>query len=155
MSEPVVRPLTAADGGAARALVQSTYAGSPYLSRTLELLDVALRADDRECVGIAHATDADVDAILVHGVIAGAAGVEKLHVVVANDPAGAAALIDALCHQPRWRMIVCELPEDALHARTSKALTERGFTREGSVAAFFDDRTDLTLYVLRRGAQGG
>jgi hypothetical protein len=150
-----VRALTASDGAAARALVHSVYARSRYVARTLELLDQALDGNDPECVGMVLATVDAVDAMILHGSIAGASAVRKIHTLVGRDVETLASLVDALRRSETWRMIVCELPEDDCHAIPAEALAQREFTREGSVRAFFDEQTDLALYVSRRGTVSG
>jgi hypothetical protein len=152
VSEPVVRALTASDGAAARALVHAAYDGTRYLARTLELLDLALSGRDLESVGVVSTTDGVVDAVLLHGSLAGAMAVQRLHVLLGRVAVTGPFLIDVLCRETGWRMIVCELAEESCHATTASVLAARGFTREASVAAYFDDDTDLVLYVLRRGA---
>ena len=106
-------------------------------------------------MGVVSTTDAVVDALLLHGPIAGALAVEKLHLLVSREAAPAAALLDEFCREAGWRMIVSELAGDTRHASTVSVLAARGFTREGSVPAFFDDDTDLLMFVLRRGAGEG
>ena len=116
----------------------------------MELLALALGGTDAECVGLVSETAGDVDALLLHGRVVGAADVEKIHALVGSNVQALSHLVDALTHASQWRMIVCELPDDQWHATAAAALTRSGFTREGSVAAFVSDDTSLSLMVLRR-----
>jgi hypothetical protein len=149
VSEPTVRPLTAFDGAAARQLAHSALGGTRHLARTLELVERALGGRDPECVGLVSTTNEIVDGLLLHGSLA-ATAVEKVHVLVGSDVQSLARLTDALLRRAHRRMIICELSEGAEHANAMSALVVSGFTREGSVAAFFDDETALALLVLRR-----
>ena len=151
----MVRALTASDDPAARALAHAAYDGTRNLARALELIALAVSGEDPECVGVVSTTDAVVDALLLHGPIAGALAVEKLHLLVGREAASSAALLDAFCREAGWRMIVCEVTADTRHATTVSVLAARGFTGEGSVATYFDDDTDLLIFVLRRDAGEG
>lgn len=149
MSEPAVRALTASDGASARALAHDTYGGTRYLSRTIELLELALGGNDPECVGMVSVRDEVAVALLLHGPVAGAIAVEKLHLLLGSDVRSLGALIDAWREAVRCRLVVCELPEDRAHATSAEVLTARGFVREGSVSGFVDDHTALALFVAR------
>ena len=155
MSEPVVRTLSASDLSPALGLATQALVGSRYLARALELLALAASGTDAECAGMIAAIDGDLDALLLHGPLAGAVAVEKVHLLIGRDVQALVPLIDALRRREHWRMIVCELAEGREHGVAAAALVAGGFTREGSIAGFFDDATDLALHVLRRSEPAG
>jgi hypothetical protein len=100
-------------------------------------------------------TGHEIDGLLLHGPIAGALAVEKIHALVGRGLASLTPLVKALASKTDWRMIICELPDDSEHSIPSAALVAASFACEGSVAAFFDDETALGLWILRRGAGSG
>ena len=153
MSEPVVRPLTLTDGPAARALARSVYGGTRYLTRTLELVEFALRGDDPDCLGLVGVSIASIHGLLLHGPVAGASGVIKVHALIASAPKVLTSMLSVLrdvISVADARMIVCELPGGAEHSVAAAALIKNGFTREGSVSGFFAEDIALGLFVWRR-----
>ena len=150
MSVPTVRSLTARDADDARALVHASLEGTRYLARTLELLETALGGMDPECAGMVRVAERSLDALLMHGPIAGATGVEKLHALVGTDVEALSELVRVLPGTHSARMIICELPRAPAHATAAEVLATNGFTREGSVARFFTEDTALDLLVWRR-----
>jgi hypothetical protein len=145
-----VRALAASDAASARALLQSSYANSRHLARALELLAVAVRGDDPECLGlISPGRDAGAGALLLYGNLAGASGVCRIQ-LLAGDDAHLTRLLRAMLDLTRnARIFICELPVGAEHAVTAEALAAAGFMREGGIADFFAEGVALDLLVLR------
>ena len=142
------------DVAAARALVSDQLSGTPYESRMLEQLDIAIGGDDPECRAmVAIAPDAEeVDGVLLYGTVAGARGVVKIHALAASTLEAARALaasVLAQCTLPEGRMIIYEVPDDPLSHVTARAMRELGFEDEGRIADFVRDGVDLLILVWR------
>jgi hypothetical protein len=155
--ELALRALMPDDAGAARALVSAQLAGTRYHSRLLEQLDTALRFEDPEYLALlAFADDPErLLGLVLFGTVAGARAVVKVHGVVACASEAAVALLDAVrqaSERSGERMIVCELPDDALFADAAAALEASGYADEGRVPDFVRDGVALRLLVWRREA---
>lgn len=153
MSVTSVRALTLEDDTVARALVRSVYGGTRHVARVLELVSLALPGHDPECQGLVTiAGDGTVRAMLLYGIVGGAAGVIRIHALVGHtvdvfgDLLGAVRAVDSA---RAARMFLCELSDEAEDALTSAALTSAGFTREVAVADYFADGIALDVMVLR------
>ena len=147
---PSIRALAASDAEPARALVRAALDGTPYLKRTFEQLDVALGGDDPECVGMLAQSAQGAVGVLLHGRVAGATRVEKVHVLIGDNAESLGFLLRALSATSDARMIISELPGAKAFATATAALAANGFTREGSVEGFFSEGTALELLVWRR-----
>ena len=143
------------DAVQATAVVRAGLDGTRYLARALELLEAALAGDDPECVGKVSLREHSVDGLLLHGPIAGALAVEKLHVLIGDDPDALGVLVRSVRDTTSARMIICELPDTPEHAAAFAVLAANGFTREGSVAQFFAEDIALDLLVWRRAEARG
>ena len=153
MSAGAVRSLLPDDAAAARALIAANI-GPRYRMRVVEQLDAALAGDDAECRGMVALQQAvgGVSGLLLAGVVAGAAGVVKLHALIGRDRPALLTLLDALvasCAERAVRMIVCELADDPSLAMFQGVVLERGFAREGRLDDFFADGVALDLMVWR------
>lgn len=147
-----LRALMPDEAGAARALVSGQFAGTRYRARAMELLESALRFDDPEFMALLAFIEGEARLVglVLFGAVAGARSVVKVHGVVAQEPATAVALLDAVraaSEHSGERMIVCELPDDAPFAVASKALEASGFAEEGRVPDFVRDGVALRLLV--------
>ncbi len=130
--------LVPADGPAARGLVNALLGGTPYLSRALEQLEIALGGGDAECRGVIAAGSG----FLLYGEVGGADGVIKVHWLIGD----VGACVEEL---PPARLMVAEVSEDPIFAPAISALTAGGFVIEGGVDGYFSDRVGLTLLVKR------
>ncbi len=148
-----MRALVAQDVVAARALVRSVNGDLSHLTRTLELLELALPSDDPEYQGLVSPCEGgSVGAMVVYGSVGGASGVVKLHTLIGSTVDALAAVIDALrrAHASRdARMFICELSGEQEDALAYRALTSANFACEARVADYFADGVALHLLVLR------
>lgn len=135
-------------------LVQRVFARSRHASRVLELLDMASMGADTGCMALvlADGDQSPLTGVVLFGLVAGAAGVMKIHAIVGVDAAVMVMLVDGLMLQPHVRaarMIVCEMADDENCAAAGAALHARAFRREGCVEDFFADGVNLDLLVRR------
>jgi hypothetical protein len=154
VSTIVVRPLMPEDARAARDTIVRQLRGTPYLGRTLEVLDDALRFEDPEflCVLAAPGESDPPLGLVLFGTVLGARLVTKVHAVVAPDPRVQLVLLDAVretCVQSGERLIVCELPHDAPFDVAGVALLASGYREEGRIDDFVRDGVALRLFVWR------
>jgi hypothetical protein len=156
VSTIVVRPLMPEDARAARDTIVRQLRGTPYLGRTLEVLDDALRFEDPEflCVLAAPGESDPPLGLVLFGTVLGARLVTKVHAVVAPDPRVQLVLLDAVretCVRSGERLIVCELPHDAPFDVAGVALLASGYREEGRIDDFVRDGVALRLFVWRPG----
>lgn len=145
-----MRALAAQDGASARELVRAVYERTRHLARTLELVELALPADDPEYEGlVSTAYDGSVLALLLHGSIGGAAGVIKVHALVGRSTEALIMALRALDSVRDARLLICELSNEPEQRLARRALALAGFTCEGVVADYFGDGIALDLLVLR------
>jgi hypothetical protein len=154
VSTIVVRPLMPEDARAARDTIVRQLRGTPYLGRTLEVLDDALRFEDPEflCVLAAPGESDPPLGLVLFGTVLGARLVTKVHAVVAPDPRVQLVLLDAVretCVRSGERLIVCELPHDAPFDVPGVALLASGYREEGRIDDFVRDGVALRLFVWR------
>jgi hypothetical protein len=154
VSTIVVRPLMPEDARAARDTIVRQLRGTPYLGRTLEVLDDALRFEDPEflCVLAAPGESDPPLGLVLFGTVLGARLVTKVHAVVAPDPRVQLVLLDAVretCVRSGERLIVCELPHDAPFDVAGVALLASGYREEGRIDDFVRDGVALRLFVWR------
>jgi hypothetical protein len=135
-------------------LVSETLDGTPYLERVTELLGAA-EADDPECRALVIARDATVAALALYGPVAGAVDVWRIAMLlfapqVESREAGR-AIIDVVVEQvrvSRARLLVAELPADAVLGRTLTVLRANGFRQEARIPDFY--REGVAQLFLRR-----
>lgn len=152
-----VRPLRAGDGDACRALLAAAARDTPYAARLLELLAQALAGGDAEVRGLVAVRQGEIEALALHGIVAGSIGAGRLHCLVARPAAedgdeDAAALllrsVDASARSAGARFLVAELPDDPAAAALAAPLRRHGFHEEARVADFFRDGIDLLFLRL-------
>ncbi len=152
MFDTMLRALMPEDHASARALVASHFDGSRYEARLIEQLDAALRFDDPEYLAIIAWSGETPTGLAMFGTVAGAAGVVKLHAVMAIDDETCAALVTAIVAvsaDSSERMLVAEVPEDAPWSMCTEALLANGFVEEGRVPDLIDDGISMRLMVHR------
>ena len=142
------------DADAARETILDGFRGTPYLARTLEVLDSALRFEDPEflCLLAARAEAGAIDGLVLFGTVLGARLATKVHGVVAPDPRVQLALLDAVretCVRSGERLVVCEQPDDTPFDLTAVALLASGYREEGRIEDFVRDGVALRLLVWR------
>jgi hypothetical protein len=153
----VVRPLMPQDADAVRSAVADQFRGTPYLTRTLEVLDSALRFEDPEylCLLVAAGESEPPLGLVLFGTVLGARRASKVHAVVAPDARVQLALLDAVretCVRSGERLVVCELPHDLPFDVTAAALLASGYHEEGRIDDFVRDGVALRLFVWRSDA---
>lgn len=139
------------DEAAVRTLVARQLHGTRYLARTLEQLDAALQFEDPEVLSVLADRDGDVVALALFGTVAGARQCSKLHLLIGEQDSivELAGGIVKLCAKSGERLLVCELPDDALFAPAAVALLDVGFVQEGRVPDYVADDLGLRLLVWR------
>jgi len=120
----------------------------------LQRLDTAL-AGDEEHQGLVVVDDAsgDVRGLLVYGEVAGAADVFKVHLLAGLAVTEFVELLDAMTRVrdvARWRMLVCEMGEDADGGTAGEALRLCAFSKEACIPDLFAPGVALNVLVRRR-----
>lgn len=125
-------------------MVLAQFRETPYCARILEQCDLALGGADEEYAALGSETG-----LLLHGVVAGAPGVVRLHALVGIEASALRALVHALQAGGSCRILVCEMAQDAPFAVARDSLIECGFAREGHVPDYFRDGVDLGILTWR------
>jgi L-amino acid N-acyltransferase YncA len=130
---------------------------TPYLDRAMEVLQLAARGagHDEEHRALVIERDGTVAALALFGTVAGATGVQKLHVAVlapsvSSEDVGQ-RIVRAMLDEARGegaRLVVAELPEDPAMGQVRALLASEGFEEEARVPDFYREGVALTL--LRR-----
>ena len=140
----IVRTLAPDDVVAARALVERQFGGTRYCARLLE------QVGDAEYRGLVALDDGStVLAAQLFGEVSGASGVVKLHALIGDDVrALRAANAEFGMRTAATRLVVCELPDDAVFTTAARVLGESGFAEESRA----DDMVagDVALLILVR-----
>lgn len=147
-------PLMPEHEGASRALVHAQVAGTRYLARTMEQLDTALRFEDPEYLAVLAERDGVPVALAMFGTVAGARQCSRLHLLAGADGEALDALaagVVQVCADAGERLLVAEIPEDAIFAAADSALRAAGLREEGRVADYVADGVGLRILVWRRG----
>jgi hypothetical protein len=149
----VVRALLPTNADAARALIVERFRGTRFEARLLEQFDNALRPSDEDVGGVVVDPETDVPrALVLYGIVAGASGTTKIHLLVARDAPAAEYLATALVQQLSSngvRLLIAEVPDDSVFAEMASALGKLGFAEEGCVADWFEDGIGLRLLTSR------
>lgn len=154
MPELSLRPLMPGDDATAYELLTASFEGTRYLARLQEQLDAAFRFEDPEYLAVLAERDDVVVALGLFGAVAGARQCTKLHVLAGADDEALASLasaVVAVCADAGERLIVAEVPDDAVFAAGVQALDAAGFREEGRVADYVTDGIALSLIVWRPG----
>ncbi len=131
----------------ARRLVEAALGGTPYLARTLELLAVAEGPASDECCAVWSEHGGDATSLALVGLVAGARGAGRLHLLLGNDPHLVARACDVLRAMDA-RFAMAEWPDDAPFAAAIRRLHEEGFREEARVPDFY--RPGVDQVFLRR-----
>ena len=148
------RPPLPGDAEPIRALVWAALGITPYVDRVIELLSAAERGDP-ESHALVTERDGAVAALALYGPVAGASATWQLNMLlvaprVALREVGR-AMIDAVVDNLRRagaRLLIAELPADAVLGRTLTLLRSNEFTQEGRVPDFY--REGVAQLFLRR-----
>jgi|SRR5688500_13435031 len=150
-----IRPLQPSDRSAAQELAAGELLQSPYGELPASALSTALGGQSAEARGLVAIADEDVTGLVVFGIVAGAMGTGRLHLVAVSAAARlrgvASALISAAFERLRSeavRVVFAEVPDDPGLAPGRALLLREGFIEEARVADFFRD--GVSLILLRR-----
>lgn len=148
------RPVVPGDAEAVRALVWGAIGVTPYVDRVIELLSAAERGDP-ESRALVIEREGTVAALALFGPVTGAADVWRLSVVLVASRVElrevGRAIIDSVIEAVRRagaRLLVAELPADAVLGRSLSLLRANGFREEGRVRDYYRD--GVALLFLRR-----
>jgi len=148
------RALRPGDAEPVRALVWTALGVTPYVDRVIELLGDAERGNP-ESRALIIERDGTVAALALFGPVAGASGAWHLRMMllaprVEPREVGRAMIDGVVQHVQREdaRLLMAELPADAVLGRTLSLLRASGFHQEGRVPDFYRD--GVALLFLRR-----
>ena len=148
------RPLTPGDVEPVRALVWGALGVTPYVDRVMELLSAAEHADP-ESRALVIERDGTVAALALYGPVAGASDAWRISMVLVTPRVElrdiGRAMIDGVVENARSagaRLLVAELPADAVLGRSLSLLRANGFGQEARIPDFF--REGVALLFLRR-----
>lgn len=148
------RPMKPSDAEGVRALVLASLGVTPYVDRVMELVYQSERGDP-EVSSLVIERDGTVAALALFGPVAGTEGTWKLHTMLLAeriDPRRVggplvAAIVERV-RRERGRLMVAELPADAVIGKVLSLLRAMDFRQEGRIPDFFRD--EVALLFLRR-----
>jgi hypothetical protein len=131
----------------ARALIESALGGTPYLARAIELYEIALAGHSDESIAIWTEHGGVVSAVALVGMVAGAVGAGRIHLMIGDDPHLTARACDVL-RAMGARLAVAEWPDDAVFAPAVEQIREYGFVEEARIPEYY--RAGVDQVTLRR-----
>lgn len=148
------RPLTVADAEPVRALVWGALGVTPYVDRVMELLAAAEHGDP-ESQALVIERDGTVAALALYGPVAGATDAWRISMILVAPRVElrdiGRAMIDAVVDSARQagaRLLVAEIPADAVLGRSLSLLRANDFDQEARIPDFY--REGVALLFLRR-----
>ena len=148
------RPLTSSDVEPVRALVWGALGVTPYVDRVMELLSAAEQGDP-ESRALVIERDGTVAALALYGSVAGATDAWRISVILVAPSVElrevGRAIVDGVVESARRggaRLLVAELPADAVLGRSLSLLRANGFRQEARIPDFY--RVGVALLFLRR-----
>jgi hypothetical protein len=148
------RPLVPGDAKPVHALVLGALGSAPYADRALDLVAAAERGDS-ESRALVIARDGAAVALALYGPVGGTSDTWQLHMLLIapgiESRVLGASMIERVVDGVRragGRLLVAELPADAVLGRSLSLLRANGFRQEGRVPDFF--REGVALLFLRR-----
>lgn len=131
----------------ARDLIESALSGTPYLARTLELLDAATHGDSNESCALWSEHRGEVTAVALVGLVAGATGAGRIHLLLGDDPRLVARACDVL-RSLGARFVMAEWPDDGPFVNARARLQQSGFEEEACIPDYY--RPGVDQFILRR-----
>jgi hypothetical protein len=131
----------------ARELIEAALGGTAYLDRALELLDTAARGNSSECCAVWSEHGGVANALALVGLVAGASGAGRVHLLVGDSPRIVAQACDVL-RAMGARFAMAEWPDDAAFAAAILRLRADGFHEVARVSGFY--RPGVDQVFLRR-----
>lgn len=148
------RPLTLADSEPVRALILGALGVTPYVDRVLELLTAAEHGDP-ESRGLLIERDGTAAALALFGPVTGARAAWHLNAILIAPQVELRevgnAMVNAVAQAVRaegGRLIVAELPADAVLGRSLSLLRANRFKQEGRIPDYYRD--GVAQLFLRR-----
>ena len=147
------RDLAPGDSRAAREFIAGTLLGTPYIERAMELLAAAERLDHETRAKVV-VRDAGMTSLALYGPVAGALDTWRIGMLVLGPRAEpqtiGRAILSAVVEDARAagaRILLAELPADAVLGRTLSLLRANGFRQEARIPDFY--REGVALLFLR------
>jgi ribosomal protein S18 acetylase RimI-like enzyme len=141
-----VRAAREGDLAAALALLEWELTKNPWMERTAELLEEAVRGKGREVMACVAEREGELVGFGVYGIIAGALGSGIIHAILVaprSRRAGIGARIleyaAADLASRRMRVIFAELPADPYLVRYRALLISHGFLEETRIEDYYRD----------------
>ena len=131
----------------ARDLIESALSGTPYLARTLELLDAATHGDSNESCALWSEHGGEVTAVALVGLVAGAHGAGRIHLLLGDDPHLVARACDVL-RTLGARFMMAEWPDDGPFVTARALLLQFGFQEAARIPDYY--RPGIDQFMLRR-----
>ena len=148
------RPLTPSDVEPVRALVWGALGVTPYVDRVMEQLAAAEHGDP-ESRALIIERDGTVAALALFGPVAGAQNAWRLNMLLVAPKVAlrevGRAIVEAVVDTVRRagaRLLVAELPADAVLSRTLSLLRANDFDQEAMIPDFY--REGVAMLFLRR-----
>ena len=148
------RQLVPGDVEAVRALIWGALGVTPYVDRVMELLSSAEHGDP-ESRALVIERDGTVASLGLYGPVAGSAGAWRISMLLVAPRVDlrdiGRAMVNAIIEAARdagGRLLVAELPADAVLGRTLSLLRANDFDQEARIPDFFRD--GVALLFLRR-----
>jgi ribosomal protein S18 acetylase RimI-like enzyme len=148
------RALTPGDVEPVRALVWGTLGVTPYVDRVVELLSAAEHGDP-ESRALVIERDGTVAALALYGPVAGANDAWRISMVLVAPrvelrEVGRSIIAGVVesARRANARLLVAELPADAVLGRSLSLLRANGFHQEARIPDFYRD--GVALLFLRR-----
>ena len=148
------RPLVPDDVEPVRALIWGALGVTPYVDRVMELLSAAEHGDP-ESKALVIERDGTVASLALYGPVAGSDGAWRISMLLVAPRVElrdvGRAMVDAIVDSVKKagaRLLVAELPADAVLGRTLSLLRANDFDQEGRIPDFF--REGVALLFLRR-----
>jgi ribosomal protein S18 acetylase RimI-like enzyme len=149
------RPLRAGDVPVMRRLLSSELGGTPYADAMLPVFELALEASSTESQVLVATAGDELVGFILYGLVAGASGAGRLHVVIVTAAARlsgiATRLVDAAAAELSGlgaRMVIAELANDPMHAPGLALLRRSQFVEEAVIADYYREGVDQL--ILRR-----
>lgn len=148
------RPLTPGDAEPVRALVWGALGVTPYVDRVMELLAAAEHGDP-ESHALVIERDGTAAALALYGPVAGAMDAWRISMVLVAPRVElrevGTAIVEGVVESVRRagaRLLVAELPADAVLGRSLSLLRANDFDQEARIPDFF--REGVAMVFLRR-----
>lgn len=128
----------------ARDLIQSALGGTPYLPRALELFEAAEHQTSDESCAVWTEHAGVVTALALAGLVTGASGAGRIHLLLGEDPHLVARTCDVL-RAMGARFAIAEWPDDGPFREPLRRLREEGFSQEARIPDYYRPGVDQVV----------